>query len=38
MGQALRYMVSQWFRPAAFLDDPLIPIHNSASEQSRHLR
>lgn len=32
MGQALRYMQNQWFRLTAFLDDPLIPIHNNASE------
>ena len=32
MGQALRYMVNQWSRLTAFLDDPLIPIHNNASE------
>jgi len=32
MGQALRYMQNQWSRLTAFLDDPLIPIHNNASE------
>ncbi len=32
MGQALRYMQNQWFRLTAFVDDPLIPIHNNASE------
>lgn len=32
MGQALRYMQNQWFRLTAFADDPLIPIHNNASE------
>jgi transposase len=32
MGEALRYMRNQWPRLIAFLDDPLIPIHNNASE------
>jgi transposase len=32
MGQALRYMHNQCSRLTAFLDDPLIPIHNNASE------
>jgi transposase len=32
MGQALRYMQNQWPRLTAFLEDPLIPIHNNASE------
>jgi transposase len=32
MGVALRYIGNQWFRLTAFLDDPLIPIHNNASE------
>ncbi len=32
MGAALRYLRNQWFRLTAFLDDPLIPIHNNASE------
>jgi transposase len=32
MGEALRYMKNQWSRLIAFLDDPLIPIHNNASE------
>jgi hypothetical protein len=32
MGDALRYMKNQWSRLIAFLDDPLIPIHNNASE------
>lgn len=32
MGQALRYMENQWSRLTAFLKDPLIPIHNNASE------
>jgi transposase len=32
MGDALRYMKNQWPRLIAFLDDPLIPIHNNASE------
>jgi transposase len=32
MGQALRYMQNQWSRLTAFLEDPLIPIHNNASE------
>ena len=32
MGQALGYMNNQWTRLTAFLDDPLVPIHNNASE------
>lgn len=32
MGEALRYMNNQWTRLIAFLADPLIPIHNNASE------
>jgi transposase len=32
MGDALRYMKNQWPRLIAFLRDPLIPIHNNASE------
>lgn len=32
MGEALRYMRNQWDRLKAFLEDPLIPIHNNASE------
>lgn len=32
MGAALRYMTNQWSRLVAFLDDPLVPIHNNASE------
>jgi transposase len=32
MGQALRYMQNQWLRLIAFLEDPLVPIHNNASE------
>lgn len=32
MGAALRYIHNQWSRLIAFLDDPLIPIHNNASE------
>jgi transposase len=32
MGEALRYMKNQWSRLVAFLDDPLVPIHNNASE------
>ncbi len=32
MGEALRYMKNQWPRLIAFLHDPLIPIHNNASE------
>jgi len=32
MGEALRYISNQWSRLIAFLDDPLIPIHNNASE------
>jgi transposase len=32
MGAALRYLKNQWTRLNAFLDDPLIPIHNNASE------
>ena len=34
MGQALGYMNNQWSRLTAFLDDPLVPIHNNASERS----
>jgi transposase len=32
MGEALRYIKNQWPRLIAFLDDPLVPIHNNASE------
>jgi transposase len=32
MGDALRYMKNQWSRLIAFLDDPLVPMHNNASE------
>jgi len=32
MGEAIRYMENQWSRLTAFLQDPLIPIHNNASE------
>lgn len=32
MGTALKYMGNQWERLTAFLDDPLVPIHNNASE------
>jgi transposase len=32
MGAALRYIDNQWSRLVTFLDDPLIPIHNNASE------
>ena len=32
MGAALRYMSNQWERLKAFLLDPLVPIHNNASE------
>lgn len=32
MGDALRYMTNQWTCLIAFLEDPLIPIHNNASE------
>jgi transposase len=32
MGEALGYMNNQWSRLTAFLADPLIPIHNNASE------
>lgn len=32
MGEALRYMKNQWQRLTAFLRDPLVPIHNNASE------
>ena len=32
MGDALRYMKNQWTRLTAFLRDPLIPLHNNASE------
>ena len=34
MGQALRYMKNQWPRLLVFLRDPLIPIHNNASESA----
>jgi len=34
MGIALRYMKNQWPRLIAFLRDPLIPIHNNASESA----
>jgi transposase len=32
MGEALRYLNNQWTRLRVFLEDPLIPIHNNASE------
>ncbi len=32
MGEALRYLNNQWDRLTTFLQDPLIPIHNNASE------
>jgi transposase len=32
MGEALRYLHNQWARLCTFLDDPLVPIHNNASE------
>lgn len=32
MGEALRYLNNQWPRLRVFLDDPLVPIHNNASE------
>jgi transposase len=32
MGEALRYLNNQWARLRIFLNDPLIPIHNNASE------
>jgi transposase len=32
MGEALRYMRNQWPRLTAFVRDPLIPLHNNASE------
>lgn len=32
MGEALRYMKNQWERLTTFLGDPLVPIHNNASE------
>ena len=32
MGVALRYLKNQWPRLMTFLDDPLVPIHNNASE------
>lgn len=32
MGEALRYMKNQWERLCAFMKNPLIPIHNNASE------
>lgn len=34
MGAALRYMHNQWESLTAFVDDPLIPIHNNASESA----
>ena len=32
MGEALRYLNNQWSRLRVFLEDPLVPIHNNASE------
>ena len=32
MGEALRYMKNQWTRLTAFVRDPLVPLHNNASE------
>jgi hypothetical protein len=32
MGDGLRYMKNQWTRLTAFVRDPLIPLHNNASE------
>lgn len=32
MGKAIGYLNNQWSRLTAFLHDPLIPIHNNASE------
>jgi glutathione S-transferase len=32
MGEALRYLNNQWSRLRVFLDDPLVPVHNNASE------
>jgi len=32
MGEALRYLKNQWSRLRVFLDDPLVPVHNNASE------
>jgi len=32
MGEALRYVNNQWSRLRVFLDDPLVPVHNNASE------
>jgi transposase len=32
MGEALRYLKNQWARLRVFLQDPLVPIHNNASE------
>lgn len=32
MGEALRYLRNQWSRLRVFLDDPLVPVHNNASE------
>lgn len=34
MGKAIGYMVNQWARLTAFMDDPRIPIHNNASESA----
>jgi transposase len=34
MGAALRYMSNQWGRLEAFVADPLVPIHNNASESA----
>lgn len=34
MGKAIRYIANQWGRLTAFMDDPLIPIHNNASESA----
>ncbi len=34
MGAALRYLKNQWSRLIAFVDEPLLPIHNNASESA----
>ena len=34
MGIALRYLTNQWPRLMTFLGDPMIPIHNNASESA----
>lgn len=34
MGKAIGYIVNQWGRLTAFIDDPCMPIHNNASESA----